>query len=200
MAKSFPGYFLTHYFHAVVSREQFCSSLALRIRQVWRFEGHVIIPVLLVREHISNRRQLPLSRVAAGSAVRSLPALPSQSPARRPWERKCRRRQPETKAGRAVAAAVKAETALAFFSVRSGFPLFLETASSVSPLSWASGLLPLSVCSPALPPCFGLSVWLAMRSMRMRWGMPMPLPLHRAGMAGLGACLVSGHIQGECGS
>lgn len=157
-------------------------------------------PVLLVHERVSNQRQLRLRRVAAGSAARSLLALPSRSPARRPWERKRRRRQPETKAGRAVAAAVKAETALAFSSPGQ---IWVSSVPSdrffVSPLSWASGLLPLSACWPALPPCFGLSVWLAMRSTGTRWGMSVPLPLRGAGRAGLGDRLVSGHIQDECG-
>lgn len=39
----FQAIFLTHYFLAVISREQFRSSLVLCIRQVWCFEGHVII-------------------------------------------------------------------------------------------------------------------------------------------------------------
>lgn len=89
----------------------------------------------LVHEHVNNQRQVLLSRVAAGSAVRSLLALPSQSPARRPWERKRRRRQPEMKAGGAVAAAVKTEMALVFSSARSGLPLLLATTSLISPLS-----------------------------------------------------------------
>lgn len=81
-------------------------------------------PVLLLRDHVSNQRQPPLSRVAAESAVRIL-AILSQSRAHRPWERKQRRRQPETKAGGAVAATIKAEMALAFSSVRSVSPLLL---------------------------------------------------------------------------
>lgn len=88
-----------------------------------------------VHEHVNHQRQLLLSGVAAGSAARSLLALPSQSPARRPWERKRRRRQPEMKADGAVAAAVKAEMALVFSSVRSGFPQLLATTSLISPLS-----------------------------------------------------------------
>lgn len=156
-------------------------------------------PVLLIRDYISNQRQLSLSGVAAGSAMRILLAILSQSLAHRPWERKQRRRQPETKAVGAVAATIKAEMALAFSSVRSGFPLFLATAPLVSPLSWGSGLLPLPACSPVLLPCFWLPFWLAMRSMGMQWGMPVPQSLHRAGAAGLEAYFVSGHIQGEYG-
>lgn len=101
-------------------------------------------PALSVHEQMSNRRQPPLSRVAAGSAARSLLALPSQSPARHPWERKRRRRQAETESCQ------NKEMALAFSSVRSGLPLFLVTVSLSAHPPEPQGFL---LCLPLLLAC-----------------------------------------------